>query len=134
MSDEPNVPVDLAEALASAPSSQAAWDNLTTIGRRDFIGWINEAKLADTRKRRIERCCENLIAGKRRPCCYAVVPMDFYKVLGANPEAKSNWSLLSASEKRDVTEWIEDSEDKLMRKERIAEACAMLLAGRRTIS
>lgn len=130
---EVNVPEDLREALTSAPGAEAAWYALTAIGRRDFVGWINEAKQAETRQRRIERCCENLLKGKRRPCCYAVVPMDLYKALGESPEAKALWSTLSADEKRDFSDWVESSEDKATRKSRVQEACALLLAGNRSL-
>lgn len=129
---EVNVPEDLRLALAAATGAEAAWNALTAIGRRDFIGWINEAKQDETRQRRIERCCENLVKGKRRPCCYAVVPMDLYKALGESPEAKALWSALTADEKRDFSDWVEASEDKATRKSRVQEACALLLAGQRS--
>jgi len=115
MSPEPtgdDVPVDIRNALAASPSAETAWNGLTAIGRRDFIAWINEAKQAETRQRRIERCCENLQKGKRRPCCYAVVPMDLYKALGESPEAKAQWSPLTADEKRDFPDWVEAAENK----------------------
>lgn len=120
------VPEDLAAALAAVPAASSAWEALTEIGQRDFVGWINEAKQAETRARRIERCLENLQKGKKRPCCYAVVPMDLYKALGENPAAKLAWSKLSANEKRDVTEWVESSPDKPTRKARIQEGCLNL--------
>lgn len=128
---EPTVPADFRKALSDSPLANDKWNDLTSISRRDFISWINEAKQAETRKRRIERCCENLIKGKRRPCCYAVVPMDLYKALGNVPEAKAQWSTLAANEKRDFSDWIEDSEDKPTRKARIEKACATLTAGKR---
>lgn len=129
---EVNVPEDLREALTAAPGAEAAWYALTAIGRRDFIGWINEAKQAETRQRRIERCCENLLKGKRRPCCYAVVPMDLYKTLGEMPAAKAKWSTLSADEKRDFSDWVESSEDKATRKSRVQKACELILSGQRS--
>ena len=125
------MPTDLRVALSADPSAESAWSRLTAIGRRDFISWINEAKQAETRTRRIERCCENLVKGKKRPCCYSVVPMDFYKVLGESPEVKAQWSTLSANEKRDFSDWIEASEDKVVRKARIQEACVGLVTGMR---
>ncbi len=128
---KPGEPADLREALAAVPVAERAWRDLTPIARRDFMGWINEAKQAETRRRRIARCCENLAAGKRRPCCYAVVPMDLYKALGTAPMAKAQWSNLTANEKRDFTEWVEDSANPDTRKGRIEEACAMLAAGKR---
>ncbi|MCB8932360.1 MAG: YdeI/OmpD-associated family protein [Fimbriimonadaceae bacterium] len=126
---ETRVPEDLADALAAAPAAVAAWHSLTPIAQRDFISWINEAKQATTRQRRIERCCENLAAGKRRPCCYAVVPMDLYKALGSNPAAKATWGGLDSAERRDITDWIEQAEDREARKERIGRVCAMLADG-----
>lgn len=123
---EADVPADLTAALAAAPAAEAAWEALTPIGRRDFIAWINEAKQADTRRRRIERCCENLLKGKRRPCCFAVVPMDFYKALGEVPAAKARWGKLSSDERRDLTDWVEEAADKAERKARVVEAMRRL--------
>ncbi|MCW5941832.1 MAG: YdeI/OmpD-associated family protein [Fimbriimonadaceae bacterium] len=125
------VPDDLRAALAASPAAEAAWANLTAIGRRDFIAWIGEAKQEETRRRRIERCCENLLKGKRRPCCFAVVPMDLYKALGEVPPAKAQWSRLSADEKRDFSDYVEASPEKTARKERVAEAIGLLAAGKR---
>ncbi|MFY9233643.1 MAG: YdeI/OmpD-associated family protein [Fimbriimonadaceae bacterium] len=128
---EARIPADLRVALAAAPLAEAAWNDLTPIGRRDFLSWINEAKQAETRSRRIKRACGNLAEGKRRPCCYAVVPMDLYKALGNTPAAKAQWSALTADEKRDFSDWVEASPDKAERKARIEEACALLAAGKR---
>src|SRR5688572_2729040 len=119
MPEEAKVPADLRNALAANCAAEAAWKDLTPISRRDFISWINGAKQEETRKKRIQRCCENLVKGKRRPCCYAVVPMDLYKVLGADAKAKAQWSDLSANEKRDFSDWVEAAENKEMRKARI---------------
>jgi uncharacterized protein YdeI (YjbR/CyaY-like superfamily) len=132
MEPEParGVPDDLREALAANPEARAAWERLTPIGRRDFVAWIEEAKRPETRARRIERCGEDLAKGKRRPCCYAVVPMDLYKALDASPAAKAEWSLLSADERRNVADWIQAAEDRDAHKDRIAAACARLEAGK----
>jgi len=129
---EPKLPADLRKALAAAPLALATWKDLTPISRRDYTSWINEAKQPETRARRIERCCENLVKGKRRPCCYAVVPMDLYRALGAVPPAKAQWSALTADEKRDFSDWIESSRDKATRKGRIERACAMIASGKRS--
>lgn len=126
---EPPLPADLRQALAAAPLAEAAWRELTPIARRDFAAWIDSAKQPETRRRRIARACENIAAGKRRPCCYAVVPMDFYKAIGAAPTAKAQWSELAPTERRDLIDWIESAEGRETRKGRIKEACAMLAAG-----
>lgn len=128
---ETPVPEDLEIALSADPAIHKAWLGLTAIGRRDYIGWIGTAKQADTRRRRIERCCESLHEGKRRPCCYAVVPMDLYKALGNTPDAKANWSVLDANEKRDFSDWVEDSADRGERKSRVSRSIEILIAGHR---
>jgi Bacteriocin-protection, YdeI or OmpD-Associated len=72
---EPTVPADLRKVLAAAPAAKAAWSDLTPIARRDFISWIDGAKQAETRARRIERTCSMMLEGKRRPCCFSIVPL-----------------------------------------------------------
>ncbi|MBV8345435.1 MAG: YdeI/OmpD-associated family protein [Candidatus Eremiobacteraeota bacterium] len=124
-------PADLRKALAAAPAAKAKWDALTPISRRDFVSWIESAKQAETRSRRIERACDMLVAGKRRPCCYAIVPLDLHLALKATPTAKAGWSALPADAKRDVIGWIESAKQKDTRKRRIAEACVKLAAGKR---
>ncbi len=124
-------PMDLRKSLAAVPKAEAAWNDLTPIARRDFASWIDSAKQAQTRQRRIERACENLAAGKRRPCCYAVVPMDVYRALGANPKAKARWGELDANERRDLTDWVESAKDRETRQRRIDKACELLAAGKR---
>ena len=64
---EPRVPTDLRKALSATPMAKAQWRDLTPIARRDFISWIDSAKQPETRRRRIERACSILAAGKRRP-------------------------------------------------------------------
>lgn len=128
---EIGLPTDLHRALATGPEARAAWKTLTFIARRDFMSWIDSAKQAETRARRIERACENLASGKRRPCCYAVVPMDFYKALWAVPTAKARWSDLTPTERRDFTDWIDSNKEREARKGRIEQACALLAAGKR---
>jgi uncharacterized protein YdeI (YjbR/CyaY-like superfamily) len=126
-------PADLRRSLAASPSADAAWKDLTPIARRDFTSWITSAKQPETRERRIKIACENLAAGKRRPCCYAVVPMDLYRALGAAPKAKAQWSDLTPAEKRDFTDWVESAGEREVRKGRIERACAMLAAGKRRL-
>lgn len=68
---EPTVPADLRKALAGAsPKAQEAWSGITPIARRDWIQWIESAKRAETRTKRIESACDMLDQGKRRPCCF----------------------------------------------------------------
>lgn len=128
---EPRIPTDLRKALAVAPGVEALWKNLTPIARRDFISWIESAKQPETRRRRIERTPDMLASGKRRPCCYAIVPMNVYKALGAAPKAKAQWSDLTPTERRDFVSWIDSAKEPEARSRRIEKACEMLAAGKR---
>lgn len=62
---------DFQAAIRSNPEVLALWEGLTPLGRNEFICWIDDAKQAKTRQRRIERAAEELLEGKRRPCCWA---------------------------------------------------------------
>jgi hypothetical protein len=82
---EPRVPADLRKALAAVPEARAQWSSLTPVARRDWIQWLDSAKQAATRERRIANTCDMLVCGKRRVCCFDRSGM-YSKALGA-PEA-----------------------------------------------
>jgi hypothetical protein len=67
---EIRVPMDLLKALAAAPPAQASWADITPMARRDWIFSIGTARQPETRRRRIEKACDMLAAGKRRLCCF----------------------------------------------------------------
>jgi len=58
-------------ALQHDPAILALWQGLTPLGRNEFICWVDDAKQEKIRQRRIERTCEELLEGKRRPCCWS---------------------------------------------------------------
>jgi hypothetical protein len=62
---------DLQAALLADPPTYTLWQDLTPLGRNEFICWVDDAKQPKTRQRRIARTCEELREGKRRPCCWA---------------------------------------------------------------
>ena len=64
------VPKDLSAVLASDPQTLAAWVDLTPLARNEWICWIEVAKKAETRTRKIVRIRADLLDGKRRPCCW----------------------------------------------------------------
>lgn len=72
-----------------------------------------------------------LKAGKRRPCCYAVVPMGLYSALGNDAKAKVQWKSLTSAQRRDFTDWVAEAKEKEANKRRIQAACDMLSAGKR---
>jgi uncharacterized protein YdeI (YjbR/CyaY-like superfamily) len=127
----PREPADLRQALASALRAKARWGDLTPIARRDFISWIAAAKQPETRRRRIERACSMLAAGKRRPCCYSIVSFDLYTALKARPSAKARWSDLTPDERRDFIGWMDSARQPEAHRRRIEQACVRLAAGKR---
>ena len=64
-------PDDLRAAIEAASRTLAVWQALTPLGRNEFICWVEDAKKPETRQRRIERSCEELLEGKKRPCCWS---------------------------------------------------------------
>lgn len=68
------MPADLRTAITSMPRSMAAWDDITPLARNEWICWVTSAKKGETRIRRIERTRDELMQGKRRPCCFAGCP------------------------------------------------------------
>jgi hypothetical protein len=62
---------DLQAAIRSDPKILSLWEGLTPLARNEFICWVEDAKQRTTRLRRIERTCDELLEGKKRPCCWA---------------------------------------------------------------
>lgn len=62
---------DMRAALEADPAALTLWQTLTPLGRNEFICWVEDAKKPETRARRIERTSEELLEGKKRPCCWA---------------------------------------------------------------
>ncbi|HHX43586.1 MAG TPA: DUF1905 domain-containing protein [Chloroflexi bacterium] len=60
-----DVPPDLQEALDASPAAWAGWEALSYSYRKDYAAWINGAKRAETRTRRIERAIPMIIEKKR---------------------------------------------------------------------
>lgn len=61
---------DLRSAIQSDPEVLALWQALTPLGRNEFICWVEDARQPATRQRRILRTGEELLEGKKRPCCW----------------------------------------------------------------
>ena len=61
---------DMEAAIRTDTEVLALWQGLTPLGRNEFICWVEDAKQAKTRQRRIERTVEELLEGKKRPCCW----------------------------------------------------------------
>lgn len=64
------VPEDFAHILLGNDAAYAAWQAITPLARNEWLCWIESAKRADTRTRRIARAEEELALGEQRPCCW----------------------------------------------------------------
>ncbi|WP_294174379.1 YdeI/OmpD-associated family protein [uncultured Sphingomonas sp.] len=69
-----DLPADLAVALARDGQALLTWRDITPLARNEWICWIESAKKAETRQKRVEWGRENLRDGKRRPCCWPGCP------------------------------------------------------------
>lgn len=68
------LPSDLRKVLASSEAMREKWEDITPLARNEWICWITSVKKSETRKHHIERAHDELIEGKRRPCCWAGCP------------------------------------------------------------
>ena len=61
-----DIPVDLAEALASNPKAKAFFESLAAGYKRDYLEWITTAKQEKTRLKRLTTTIEWLNEGKKK--------------------------------------------------------------------
>jgi hypothetical protein len=68
---EPDIPPDLAAALAGAPQQiRDIWNDITPMARWEWVRWVNATANPATRQRRVEVTISKISHGKRRPCCF----------------------------------------------------------------
>lgn len=67
---EPKLPANLSKALKANGAAKTTWDATTTIARLDWIHWIESAKQATTRAKRLTDAIDMLEHGKKRVCCF----------------------------------------------------------------
>ncbi len=68
------VPKDLRVALTASKSLLAALESLTPLARNEWICWTISVKKVETRNDHLRRLKEELLKGKRRPCCWPGCP------------------------------------------------------------
>ncbi len=68
------VPVDLGKLLRKSAEVKKFWDDLTPLARNEWICWVTMVKKAETRQAHLERLVQDLIRGKKRPCCWPGCP------------------------------------------------------------
>ena len=64
------LPGDFEVALRLDLEALRTWQDITPLARNEWICWIQSAKKAETRRKRISWGCSSLREGKRRPCCW----------------------------------------------------------------
>ena len=78
--DEPSpdfrhdTPDDLQAVLDGNAPLAAKWAGLTDLARNEWICWMSSPKTEATRAKHFERLQEEVLAGKRRPCCWPGCP------------------------------------------------------------
>ncbi|MEK6948275.1 MAG: YdeI/OmpD-associated family protein [Nanoarchaeota archaeon] len=68
------VPADLRKVLTSSSNLRDVWNDLTPLSRNEWICWVSSVKKPETRKYHIKRLYNEVIKGKRRPCCWPGCP------------------------------------------------------------
>lgn len=68
------VPDDMRDLLDSKPKVLEKWNDLTPLARNEWICWVTIVKKDETRKKHLDRFVEDLLKGKRRPCCWPGCP------------------------------------------------------------
>ena len=58
-------PGDLQKELDTHPEAKAFFDSLAFSHKREYVGWIHEAKKEETRIRRVQKTIELLLEGKK---------------------------------------------------------------------
>lgn len=69
-----SMPDDLRAVLDGNESLKTKWDDLTPLARNEWICWMISPKKQETRDSHLARLQEEVLAGKRRPCCWPGCP------------------------------------------------------------
>lgn len=69
-----NLPDDLKKVLCSNSKLLEKWNALTPLARNEWICWTITVKQEKTRKNHIARLQEEIMEGKKRPCCWPGCP------------------------------------------------------------
>jgi uncharacterized protein YdeI (YjbR/CyaY-like superfamily) len=69
-----DLPADMQNVLKSNPDVMAKWETLTPLTKNEWICWTTTVKQEKTRIEHVERMKQDLLKGKRRPCCWPGCP------------------------------------------------------------
>jgi len=70
----PTLPDDFKKAILADATALAMWQDITPLARNEWICWVESAKQAATRARRIMVGISKMNSGMRRPCCWSGCP------------------------------------------------------------
>ena len=68
------VPDDLKRVLRANAALLEKWNKLTPLARNEWICWTTIVKQEKTRAEHIKRLREDIVEGKKRPCCWPGCP------------------------------------------------------------
>jgi len=68
------IPKDIQTILVTNKDFLHVWNNLTPLSRNEWICWVTIVKKQETREKHLQRLQEDLLKGKKRPCCWPGCP------------------------------------------------------------
>ena len=69
-----DTPDQLQAELDRDTSLLVRWNSLTPLARNEWICWMTSPKKQETRDAHFARLKEDILAGKKRPCCWPGCP------------------------------------------------------------
>ena len=91
------LPEDLEKVLRSNQDLLFKWNNLTPLARNEWICWVTIVKKPETREEHIKRLSEEIMEGKKRPCCWPGCPHrreSAQKIMTLHPGGKQGVNIL----------------------------------------
>ena len=64
------LPEDMRKAITADKKILRMWEDITPLARSEWICWVESVKQQKTRDEHLKRVPEELMQGKRRPCCW----------------------------------------------------------------
>ncbi len=68
------IPSDFKKILKDSKGLLEKWNSLTPLARNEWICYVTIPKQEETKVKRINRAKEDLLKGKKRPCCWPGCP------------------------------------------------------------
>lgn len=68
------LPKDMKDVIESSEKTKEAWSKITDIAKNEWICWVTIYKKKETREEHLVRLKEELLEGKKRPCCWPGCP------------------------------------------------------------